>query len=157
MARLTNHCTVAAAPFIIAKFPDPSLRVKRKLLGFKLGFLSKNPYTGTRLNVSSDDSRRPSRAADIAVQKMADAATRSESLNYLCDDYLWDAFEDYANAQLELVKYAVEILTRENRTSDLIEFPSDVEPLFARMKKLVNGDPNINRKWSYDLTNLPTR
>lgn len=158
VARLTSLCTGTAAPFIIAKFPNPSLQVKRKLLGFKLGFVSKNPYTGTRLSIGVvDDARRPARAAEIAAQKMASAANNSESRGYLCDAYLWDAFEHYANTQLELVKYAVEVLKKENRSSDLVDFLSDVEPLFARMQKLVNGDPNTSRKWSYDLGTVPPR
>lgn len=154
VARLTNLCTGGAAPFIVVKFPNPSLDVKQKLLGFKLGFIGKNPYTGTRLNVRSDDPRRPSTAADIAAQKMAAAATRAESWDYLCDAYLWDSFEDYANAQLELVKFALEILQQENRTSDRIQLLAEVKPKFDRITKLVNGDPNVNRRWTYDL-NVP--
>ena len=88
---------------------------------------------------------------------MAAAATRSESWDYLCDAYLWDSFEDYANAQLELVKYAVEILHQENRTSDRIQLLAEVKPKFDRIKKLVNGDPNVNRRWTYDLNDPPAR
>lgn len=157
VARLTSQCTGAAAPFIIAKFPNPSLQVKRKLLGFKIGFVSKNPYTGTRLNIAADDSRRPARAAEIVAQQIVNAAKSSASRDYLCDAYLWGAFEDYANAQLELVKYAVEVLKKENRSSDLLDFLSDVSPLFVRMQKLVNGDPNMSRKWAYDLDTVPPR
>lgn len=157
VARLTKLCTGAAAPFIIVKFPNPSLHVKRKLLGFKLGFVSKNPYTGARLNVDENDSRRPSRAAEVFAQEMAKAANNSASRDYLCDAYLWDAFEDYANAQLELVKYASDVLKKANRMSDLAEFLSDVKPLIVRIKKLVNGDPNTRRNWSYDLDTAPPR
>lgn len=157
VARLTKFCTGAAAPFIIAKFPDPSLQVKRRLLGFKLGFISKNPYTGTRFSEGADDSRRPSRAADIAAQKVTDAANSSGSRDYLCDAYLWDAFEDYANAELELVKYAIDVLKKENRLSDLANFRSDVEPQFARIQKLVNGDPNTRRLWTFDLDSTPPK
>lgn len=152
VARLTNLCTGVAAPFIVAKFPNPSFYVKRKLLGFRLGFISKNPYTGNRFNENTNDPRRPSSAAELAAKRMEDAANRSHSWDYLCDAYLWDAFEDYANAQLELTKYTIEILKRDSRSIDLADFLSDVEPLFARIKTLVNGDPRIDRKWSYNLS-----
>ncbi len=151
VARLTTFCTGAAAPFIVARFPNPSFQVKRKLLRFKFGFISKNPYTGTHFSEDKADFRRPSRAAEIAAQKVTDVANSSGSRDYLCDAYLWDAFEDYANAQLELVKYAIEVLDKKNRLSDLADLRSEVEPQFSRIQKLVNGDPNTTRMWAFDL------
>lgn len=71
--------------------------------------------------------------------------------------YLWDAFEDYANAQLELAKYGVEVPNKEKQLVDLADFLSDEEPLFARIQKLVNGNPNTSRKWFYDLDTFGDR
>ena len=144
---LTFSCTGQAAPFIIAKLPNPSLVVKNYMLGFYYGGLNRNPYTGSRFP-DSDDPRRPGTNASRAAEEMLVAARAGDSVDYLCDIFLWDAFEDYANAQVELTRYVVERLRETGREEDVAGFIAQVEPELRRLEKLVNGDPSGSRDWS---------
>lgn len=147
---LSFGCTGNAAPFIIAQLPNPSWTVKGYLLGFHYGFINPNPYTGTRMP-EANDPRRPSTHAHQAVEELLEAARASESLDFLCDIFLWDAFEQYGNAQLELVQYAIDRLRELGREDDAVALAEDAEPQFRRLQRLIDGDPSGSRGWSYHL------
>lgn len=150
VSKIVYACTGTSSPFIVADLPNPSFLVKQYVLGFRYGFVSANPYTGTRFP-STDDPRRPSYVAEIDAAEFIDQANRNALMDQVCDVFLWDAFEAYANAQFELSQYALEVLRQRDNNIDAEDFIEEVNPELVRLENLVNGDPRGSRDRSYTL------
>lgn len=151
---LVGNCTGLAAPLFMYKLPNPSFAVKQVMLGGRFGFIGfvyPNPYSGKHFGGDSEDPRRPSTLSQRVADELFVAAQEGEVVGYLCDIHLWDLIEDYAGAQLALVNYALEGLALEQRDDDAENLILKVSPLFEKMQRFVNGDPNRERGWRYEL------
>lgn len=151
---VAGHCTGVAAPFFIFKLPNPSFEVKQVMLGGRFGFIGfiyPNPYSGKRFG-NDDDPGRPSTASQRVAEELFVIAEEGEAVGYLCDVRLWDFIQDYATAQLTLVNYAINALGQEQRMLDAKKIYKTVDPLFEKIQQLVNGDPNRERDWRYELS-----